>query len=316
MWDVASDRSVASFEGHTGSVDAVAFSPDGRMVASGAGFGDSSIRMWDAETKKPLPGFTRQAEDEDVGAANALAFSPDGKLLASGSDDGTALLWDVRRRTLRGAPILGHEDRVSDVDFAPDGRTLITAGYDGTVRFWNTRTGRASPAPIAASGPITAVAVSPDGRTLATAGDEFVQLWTLPARRPLGVALKATSAGIGALAARVWDVAFSPDGATLATGAEDGSARFWDVALRRQLGETVRAHRAGVTSLAFSADGKRLASASDDETVLIWDGALWGRDLDEFKQRICAGVRHDLTRDEWAEYLPGRAYHRSCPSSP
>jgi WD40 repeat protein len=311
LWSAQSRRRTADLGRHKQSVDAVAFSPDGRTLASGAGFADKGVRLWDVPRAQPAGRLVRRTADSEVGAADSLAFSPDGALLAASSRDAKVELWDVRARAAHGKPLPGSE--TSDVAFTADGRTVVTVGYDGLVRFSDAASGRTSGPPITTPGVITAVAISRDGKLLATAGDQFVQLWTLPSRRKLGEPMRASDADPGALAARVWDVAFSPNSATLATASEDYSVRFFDVATRGQLGATIVAHRGPATSIAFSPDGRHLASASNDESVLIWDSILWGRSLPAFQRLTCAGVRHDLTRDQWSEYLPGQPYRRTCP---
>ena len=111
-----------------GWVGAVAYSPDGRLLATGSS--DHVVRLWEAATVKEVAAF--QGHSDYVAS---VAFSPDGKLLASASFDGTARLWDAAAHKVT-AVLRGHRGVVMSVAFNPDGTTLATGGLDGTVRLW------------------------------------------------------------------------------------------------------------------------------------------------------------------------------------
>jgi WD40 repeat protein len=246
--------------GRTGHVVAVAFSPDGHLLAT-TGY-DKKVRLWNPNTGTPIGGPLTGHTDK----VTAVAFSPDGRLLATTGFDQTVRLWNATNGTPMGEPLTGHTAMVRAVAFSPDGHLLATAGLDQTVRLWDPITRMPICGPLTGhTDMVTAVAFSPDGRLLATTGyDKKVQLWNPTTRIPICEPLTGHTAMVTA-------VAFSPDGRLLATASLDQTVRLWDPTTRIPICEPLTGHTDIVTAVAFSPDGHLVATGSHDGTVRLWD---------------------------------------------
>jgi FOG: WD40 repeat len=250
---------------HEGFVYSVAFSPDGRTLATGSS--DGTARLWDITSGKQIA--TLRGHESKV---ISVAFSPDGRTLATGSNDNTARLWEVASGK-EIALLRGHATILTSVAFSPDGRLLATTSWDMTARLWDVATGQEIAALRGHESEVNSVAFSPDGRTLATGSgvrlffsrDCTARLWDVASGQEIAV-LRGHESDVNS-------VAFSPDGRTLATGSYDNTARLWEVESGKQIA-VLRGHERGVTSVTFSPDGQTLATGSWDRTVRLWDGGV------------------------------------------
>ncbi|KAJ5816310.1 NACHT and WD40 domain protein [Penicillium robsamsonii] len=246
-----------ALQGHSSSVQSVAFSPNGQLLASGSL--DKTLRLWDTAT-----GALQQTLEGHTDWVESVAFSPDGRLLASSSNDKTICLWDTAIGALQ-QTLKGHTDSVQSVTFSPDGQLLASGSDDETVRLWDTATGALQQTLKGHTDWVQSVAFSPDGRLLASSSDDKTILLWDTARGALQQTLEGHTDS-------VQSVTFSPDGQLLASGSDDETVRLWETATGA-LQQTLEGHTDWVQSVAFSPDGRLLASSSDDKTTLLWDTA-------------------------------------------
>ncbi|MEA5499520.1 serine/threonine-protein kinase [Limnoraphis robusta Tam1] len=246
---------ITTLTGHSNVVWSVAFSPDGRTLASGSC--DTTIKLWDVQTQREIATLTGHSDN-----VSSVAFSPDSRTLASGSYDNTIKLWDVQtQREI--ATLAGDLSWIGSVAFSPDGRTLASGSSNNMIKLWDVQTQREIATLTGHSKGVESVAFSRDGRTLASGSDDYtIKLWDVQTQREI-----ATLTGHSNY---VLSVAFGPDGRTLASGCNDYTIKLWDVQTRREIA-TLTGDSDSVISVAFSPDGRTLASGCNDYTIKLWD---------------------------------------------
>ena len=355
VWDIYTGDKIAVAQiprdsGLGSNVYALAFSPDGNLVASA---GDGIVFVWNAATGKEITRVTHT----DNGQIFSVAFSPDGKYIVSGSWLGTVLVSDAM--TGKEMAQITHGKRVNSVAFSPDGKYVVSGGCaieddnhsctEGSARVWNAMTGKEINE-MRHDGEVTFVVFSPDGKFIVSASGNTAFAWNVTTGKEVARMIHGNE---------VSSVALSPDGRFVVSGSVDGTARVWDVATGKEIIRLI--HDSGVRSVAFSPDGKFITSVSG-KAARVWEVAtgkemaamtvndyatlsiafspdgkyvisagcdqyktirctqssvgVWVWQPDDLIAESCSRVSRNLTLAEWQEYFSEDPYQAICPNLP
>ncbi|HRW09654.1 MAG TPA: WD40 repeat domain-containing protein, partial [Caldilineaceae bacterium] len=286
LWRLTDGQLLMTLAGHTQTCTALAFHPDGQLLASGSV--DNTIRLWDVTSGRTVATL-RGAHDSQI---TSVVFSPNGALLATGGPGAAVCIWAVATRQLL-ATLPPHVGFLRPIIFHPTGQVLVTKS-SRDIHFWSLQTVSAQPVPTAtAAEPVSHIstlqppemaplcfAFRPDGTQLAIGTEECpVYLWD--------VAQERLSPPLNGHMVPVIEVAFSPDGQLLASSSRDGTVRLWDVATGQPL-DRLQGHLGAVWAMCISADGETLVSGGGDGVIRQWELKSAGQ------RRILRTFRGDL----------------------
>ena len=244
-----------TYHGHTDWVWSVAWSPDGKRIASASG--DETAQVWDATSGDHLIRYTGHSD-----SVYSVSWSPAGRRIASASYDKTVQIWDPTFGD-HFYTYTGHTDWVWTVAWSPDGRLVASAGGDKSVQVWNAANGGLVNTFRGHSAPVHFLAWSPDGKRIASSSaDGTVQVWNAVN----GIHLYTFQPYFTS----IWSVAWSPDGKRIASACDNKTVQIWD-AMNGDHIYIYYGHTDFVYTVAWSPDGKRIASSGDDKTVQVWD---------------------------------------------
>jgi WD40 repeat protein/transcriptional regulator with XRE-family HTH domain len=245
-------RTICGMLGHTGWVQSVVFSPNGKIIASGGN--DQTVRLWNAETGQEIDILNGHMD-----RVRFVVFSPNGQLIASGSDDRTIRVWDINSgRCLN--TLTGHPGQIRSIAFSPDGY-FVAGGSNEEIWLWDVETGHHLKTLHEQDGWVRTVAFHPAGGILAANAGNAIKLWD----QNSGECLKALNGHQDTIVS----IVYSPNGRILASGSRDGTVRLWEVGSGQCL-RVLQEHASWIEAVNFSSDGQMIASCSESN-LSLWE---------------------------------------------
>ncbi len=255
---------VATLKGHTETLYAIAFSPDGKYVLTGSF--DKMLKLWETTTGKEVKTFGGTAGHQNL--VLCTAFSPDGQMMASGGSDNTAKIWDVPGVGF--AQELTAADVVNGLAMSPDGQRVVGAGKNGTITVWSSADGKQALSLAGHAGPVNAVAMN--AQSLVSGGsDGTIRYWNPADGKPIAV--------VNAPVSPITGLVLHPTAPAAYSTADDGTLKFWQLPVPQPRALTAHADR--VTAVALSPDGNQVATAGADKLIRVSNFAD-GKPIREF----------------------------------
>ena len=247
-------NTVQTLTGHTGYVNSVSWSPDGKYIASSS---NNTIRVWGAQGGTYIRALINHNR-----SVNSISWSPDGKYMASGSINGIIRIWDATNGTCMHI-LKGHTKEINSLSWSPDGKQLASSSDDCTIKIWDATNGTCIRTLKGHADAVYSVSWSPDGKYIVSGSwDKTIKTWNANTGNCIHTLTDHTD--------WVTSVAWSPNSKYITSGSYDKTIKVWDADTDTCI-STLRGHTDWISSVSWSPDGKYIASSSSDSTIKIWN---------------------------------------------